>query len=356
MSIFSTNIEYADSNIATISTENRKDLPPSQKAVAPEARSLWEAAITVGLAATFFLTIPSVRTARESLMPVRVTPNVGMEKRMVSPQPRELSLIGTLIGESKEYRAGRSDSLLHIARTHNTDVVTLARINALNGNAVRLGKRLRLPGLHILPCEPENGVVLNIPERGVYVFKSGRFVKRYPVAVGAKTWETPTGNFRIVRKVINPVWIPPKVMIQREGIPAVRIPAGESNPIGDRWMGWSAPEVGFHSTYVVTSVGYAASHACVRLYPEAAHQMFNDVYRGMPIYSIYEPILIGRRGDAYFLSVSPDIYRRGLVSQERARLRLQKAGIWDFIDREKVRRIVARQEGFPYYIGRKSSL
>ena len=55
---------------------------------------------------------------------------------------------------------------------------------------------------------------------------------------------------------------------------------GPDNPLGDRWIGWSLKGFGFHSTIAPNSIGSAASHGCVRLYPEAAHLLFDLVKKG----------------------------------------------------------------------------
>ncbi len=121
-------------------------------------------------------------------------------------------------------------------------------------------------------------------------------------------------------------------------------------------MGWcevkaSDSEVGFHGTNTISSIGKAASHACVRLYPECARSMFDQVYEGMAVYSIYEPVKIAEQDGTYYLSVSPDIYGTGAVSLERVREKLRKAGILNLVDAGKVARVVERQDGYPWAVG-----
>ena len=220
-------------------------------------------------------------------------------------------------------------------------------MNGLSGSVVRAGQVLRLPSRYIVPYSVPEGVVLNIPERGVYLFRKGRLLARYPVAIGMRTWETPLGRFRLVRKVVNPTWIPPKVMVEREGISSADVPPGNDNPLGDRWMGWSAPEVGFHSTFAVHTIGHLASHACVRMYPEAAHQLFERTYLGMPIYAVYEPIKLGKSGKDMYLSISPDVYHLGRVSLHQVKKRLKQAGVTNKVDEAAIRQMLARQDGYP---------
>lgn len=259
-------------------------------------------------------------------------------------------LFAPVVGSVKRYVVRPGDTLLRIARRSNADAESLARLNRLDGGRVKPGRILLLPSKHILPSVRRSGIVLNIPERGVYLFRHGRLAARFPVAVGMRTWETPTGTYKVVRKVKNPTWIPPKAMVRREGIPVSLVRPGPKNPLGDRWIGWSAPEVGFHSTSLVDTVGKLASHACVRMYPESAHRLYDSVPIGTPIYAEYEPVKLGKQDGVVYLSVSPDVYHRHKLSLESVRLRLDAAGLAGQVDDARVRRIMARKDGYPWPI------
>ncbi len=269
----------------------------------------------------------------------------------VPPRP-PLPPAQPVVGVAQWYRARAGESLFQIARRCNTDSATLARLNDLPHKPLRPGRILLLPTRTILPTTPANGIVLNIPERGVYVFRDGQLLARYPAAVGRPSWQTPTGRFVIDRMVLDPIWLPPKAMVRREGAREVPVPSGPGNPLGDRWMGWSRTQVGFHTTFDVTCVGQTASHGCVRMYPETGHRMFEQVDLGMPIYSLYQPIKIGREGDTYYLSVSPDIYHTGRAAFAAVQQRLAAAGLLPRVNRQQIRRIAARQDGYPHAIAR----
>ena len=112
------------------------------------------------------------------------------------------------------------------------------------------------------------------------------------------------------------------------------------------WMdNWSED---FHSGDL-TSIGRTASHACVRLYPEHARRMYQQVYEGMPVLSLYEPIKVAKRGETFYMSASPDIYSRGKLSLPRALDLLKKAGARN-PNRKRVEATLARQDGYPYRI------
>ena len=312
----------------------------------PAGRSGWEALGSVLALALAGILLTARHPASE---PASLNRNAPTAQRVEGGEALPVPPVFTpLIGKAKQVKIDNRTTLLDVARSHNTDTETLARLNHLSGSTLRRGQILRLPSQHILPYETPDGLVLNIPERGVYVFRKGHFVGRYPVAVGMRTWETPIGRFRLVRKVINPTWIPPKVMVEREGISTADVPPGDrSNPLGDRWMGWSAPEVGFHSTFAVETVGHLASHACVRMYPEAAHHLYNLTYLGMPIYAVYEPIKVGKSGNGIYLSVSPDVYHLNRVSLPLVKKRLKQAGVGAGVNWTLARQMLARQDGCP---------
>ena len=42
-------------------------------------------------------------------------------------------------------------------------------------------------------------------------------------------------------------------------------PTSGLDPLGTRWMGLSAPGVGIHGTDEPSSIGYSASHGCIRV-------------------------------------------------------------------------------------------
>jgi lipoprotein-anchoring transpeptidase ErfK/SrfK len=110
------------------------------------------------------------------------------------------------------------------------------------------------------PVENVVSLVLKLKERRVYVYKGDKLLKRYPVAVGKKGWETPTGEWQVMEKIRNPAWTSFKT--------GEVFPAGVENPLGSRWIGfWTDGQdvIGFHGTPNVKSIGTAASHGCVRM-------------------------------------------------------------------------------------------
>jgi lipoprotein-anchoring transpeptidase ErfK/SrfK len=107
------------------------------------------------------------------------------------------------------------------------------------------------------------------------------FVRRFEVATGQPIYPTPIGSFKIVVMERNPWWYPPPNSPWAKG--AVPIPPGPGNPLGTRWMGLSAPDVGIHGTPDPASLGYSASHGCIRMFIPSAEWLFSHVQVGTPV-------------------------------------------------------------------------
>jgi lipoprotein-anchoring transpeptidase ErfK/SrfK len=111
-------------------------------------------------------------------------------------------------------------------------------------------------------------------------YDGARLLRKFGVATGQTVYPTPTGIFSIVDKQLNPWWRPPDSP-WAEGLKP--IPPGPGNPLGTRWMGLSAPGVGIHGTPDDASIGYSASHGCIRMHIPDAEWLFHHVSLGTPV-------------------------------------------------------------------------
>ena len=57
-------------------------------------------------------------------------------------------------------------------------------------------------------------------------------------------------------------------------------------PTRTRWMGISAPYVGIHGTPDAASIGYSASHGCIRMRISDAEWLFQHVKVGTPVFIV----------------------------------------------------------------------
>jgi len=117
------------------------------------------------------------------------------------------------------------------------------------------------------------------------LFSVTRHVRTFRVATGQAQYPTPTGLWHIVDMQRNPWWRPPDSAWAKGLKP---IPPGPGNPLGTRWMGLSAPGVGIHGTPDAASIGYSASHGCIRMFIPDATWLFDHVRIGTSVLIVPE--------------------------------------------------------------------
>jgi lipoprotein-anchoring transpeptidase ErfK/SrfK len=121
----------------------------------------------------------------------------------------------------------------------------------------------------------ETRLLLNLKKRRVFVYQGQKIIASYPVAIGRRGWETPTGQFRVIQMVREPVWEHP--------FTGQLVPSGKNNPLGARWIGfWTdgANFIGFHGTPQENLIGQAVSHGCVRMRDQDIKALFEKVKIG----------------------------------------------------------------------------
>lgn len=216
------------------------------------------------------------------------------------------------IGQDIEHQVQENDTLFTVARKYG-----LAPDHVMWANDVSLkhppkpGDKLVIPLRRIPPAarDSSTSIVLNLPERMLYLYRDARVVKYWGVAIGGDIYPTPTGNFSIMAKEVNPTWDPPKQLNRKS------VPPGPDNPLGDRWMQITPNMVGIHGTNDPDSIGGVASLGCVRLYPEAIHELYDQVSVGTRVYVIYEQVRMGKDPDGTLVwSFFPDPYGQGFPS------------------------------------------
>jgi lipoprotein-anchoring transpeptidase ErfK/SrfK len=107
--------------------------------------------------------------------------------------------------------------------------------------------------------------------------------RTFPVATGQSSYPTPLGSWHVVDMQRNPWWRPPD-SAWAQGLKP--IPPGPGNPLGTRWMGLDAAGVGMHGTPDAASIGYSASHGCIRMRIPDAEWLFGQVQIGTPVFIV----------------------------------------------------------------------
>ena len=172
-----------------------------------------------------------------------------------------------------------------VGRSLDTKVVLARVLKALRSNT-------RLPvRVHTRTVAPEvdsksfaDVIVINREINRLYLFDGTKLFRTFSVATGQAIYPTPRGRWHIVVKWKNPWWYPPVQDAWAKGLKPV--PPGPSNPLGTRWMGLNAPGVGIHGTDEPTSIGYSASHGCIRMQVPDAEWLFDHVDVGTTVYIV----------------------------------------------------------------------
>ena len=118
-------------------------------------------------------------------------------------------------------------------------------------------------------------IILDLQRREISVLLDGRMRGSWPVAIGDPKTPTPQGEFSILTKKIDPIYVSEKSGQRKEL-------SGPTSPIGDRYLAFhrnGRGEFGIHGTpwphWVKTRA--AVSLGCVRMLNVHVRQLFDLV-------------------------------------------------------------------------------
>jgi len=134
----------------------------------------------------------------------------------------------------------------------------------------------------VLPARTSVGAIVVI-DRGNFrlTWYKGKRKLSFPIAVGQPAFPTPSGDFSVIQKQVNPTWFPPSSPWAAGLGP---VPPGVDNPLGTRWIGTSATAIGMHGTPISSSIGTRASHGCIRMYISDVEKLYPLVDIGTPVF------------------------------------------------------------------------
>ena len=180
-------------------------------------------------------------------------------------------------------RGARPHATRSVEGRHLKRLVNARRVRIALKRNVRLPISLAFDLLKPKVAEDSLGpaVVIFRDSKKLFLYIDARLVRWFRIATGQASYPTPVGEFEIVIKERNPWWNPPPSDWARGESP---VPPGPGNPLGTRWMGLSAPYVGIHGTPDAASIGYSASHGCIRMRIPDAEWLFQRVKIGTPVF------------------------------------------------------------------------
>ena len=228
-----------------------------------------------------------------------------------------------VVGEDQAVQTLYEDTLYDLARKFSLGSEEVIRVNpGVDPWIPGADRSVIIPGRHILPPGPREGIVVNLPEHRLYYYPQPRRgqprqVITYPVSIGKMDWHTPIGVTRVIGKEKNPVWFPPE-SVRKEHAAAgdplpVRVPSGPDNPLGLFAMRLAAGNGTYmiHGTNNPIAVGLAVTHGCIRMYPEDVAQLFPMIPVGTPVRIINQPVKVAWVGGELLLEAHPPVDAEG---------------------------------------------
>ena len=122
---------------------------------------------------------------------------------------------------------------------------------------------------------PEQVIVVDVERMTLTLYEDHVQIKRYPVAAGAYKTPSPLGVFKIVNRF-----------------------SGDPGGFGTCFLGLNVPwgTYGIHGTNKPNSIGYNASHGCIRMYNKDVEELYARVQNGATV--IIEGGAYGELGDS----------------------------------------------------------
>ncbi len=113
-----------------------------------------------------------------------------------------------------------------------------------------------------IPTVKGDLIVIDTRKLRLTLYRNGKVLRTYPVAIGEPETPTPIGEWKIIHKGGN--W---------------------GNGFGSRWMGLNVPWgiYGIHGTNKPWTIGSRASHGCIRMFNRNVLELYELVKLGTPV-------------------------------------------------------------------------
>jgi L,D-transpeptidase ErfK/SrfK len=229
----------------------------------------------------------------------------------------------SVVGQDQTVITVYEDTLYDLAAAYSLGSEELIRVNPkVDPWLPGAGKVLMVPGRHILPPGPREGIVVNLPEHRLYYYPKRRRdgpieVITYPVSIGKMDWRTPLGLTHVIQKQKDPVWYVPESVRKEHAAAGDPLPAvvkpGPDNPLGAYAMRLAAGNGTYliHGTNNPIAVGLAVTHGCIRMYPDDVAALFPLIPVGTPVRLINEPVKVAWVDGELLLEAHPPVDAQG---------------------------------------------
>ncbi len=178
-----------------------------------------------------------------------------------------------------------------LAERFHTTPKLLARLNpGVDLDTLRAGMPIQVPAVREeLDGEPAKGVArIVISKDGFYTHaldETGSILYHFPSTLGSAYDPSPAGHLRVAAIEHDPHFhYQPELFSEvPDDEPEAMLPPGPNSPVGVVWMALSEPHYGIHGTAEPQTIGYTASHGCVRLTNWDARFLARRIELGTPV-------------------------------------------------------------------------
>jgi lipoprotein-anchoring transpeptidase ErfK/SrfK len=172
----------------------------------------------------------------------------------------------TVTPKSTIYVIKPADTLSKIARQFKTTVELIKKSNNIHDDKIFPGRRIKV-------WDAPFSVVVDKSQNILILKSDEEIIKTYQVSTGINN-STPTGNFKIVNKLINPTWFKAGAIV----------PSGSpDNVLGARWLGFDLVGYGIHGTNDPQSLGKQVTQGCVRMSNSDVEELYTLVPEGTEV-------------------------------------------------------------------------
>lgn len=164
------------------------------------------------------------------------------------------------------YEVEPGDTLTKLAKKFGTTVELIKLSNSFKTDSIKAWSKIKVSKLKykILVDKSQNILTL---------LANDEIVKVYRVSTGENNC-TPVGNFKIITKIVDPVWYTQNAIVPAES---------PDNILGSRWLGISMPGYGIHGTAKPESIGIQATKGCVRMLNSDVEELYTIVPVGTEV-------------------------------------------------------------------------
>ena len=154
----------------------------------------------------------------------------------------------TITDKDALYEIQPGDTLINIAKKFGTTVDLIKSANSLKSDNIRARAKLKI-------SKAKYKILIDKSQNVLTLLGDNDIVKVYRISTGENNC-TPAGTFKIMNKIMDPVWYTEKAIVPAES---------PENVHGSRWMGFNLPGYGIHGTVSPEKIGQQATKGCVRM-------------------------------------------------------------------------------------------